>query len=632
MYNRMHLFFEGDKLIAKFKYSDKYNKVLKSFKGYYDGANERWIIPKENLRNLCRKMRQLNYYLHLSKEIQKEFNVNKHGFSKKEIEKKKAWLENHISNAKNCEHFNESKLEMPFPLLDYQRGGIHYAEIKDGRILLGDDMGLGKTIQGIGIAKVYQKDWPVVVVAPASLLLNWRSEFLKWLPNDLKPDEVTVMKNSKMNPTGKVVICSYDYSFKKTVELFQFLGARGVLLVDEAHNIKNSEAKKTQGVLQLAHFVKRVVLMTGTPILNRTEELYTLVHAIAPQDWGSYYDFVYRYCDAVKTKFGLNVNGISNDEELFTKLRETIMCRRLKKDVLKQLPEKRRTTFLLDPNKGLQAKASDILNEQAERIIYYIHESNNDLQMVKSKLLSDKSIDVSDSLFEAYKLSGMAKADALCAWVKEKLDSGLKKIIIFGHHADFLNKVEDSINKINSDIEKKNSRIKEDEDKIIPLGLMRIDGKTSKEKRFQNQNEFQQNPNCNIALLSINAANSGLTLTSSNVVIMGELPWTPGVSRQAEDRVHRIGQKENVDIYYTIAEGTFDGALWNMLRNKSVIASKVLDSGEGDEMEENIDISSGDLLSALIMETFTKMQNGEYDIPKICQKVKKQIEKEEKVN
>ena len=72
MYNRMHLYFEGDKLIAKFRYSDKYNKVLRSFKGYYDGANERWIVPKENLRNLCRKMRQLNYYLLLSKEIQKE--------------------------------------------------------------------------------------------------------------------------------------------------------------------------------------------------------------------------------------------------------------------------------------------------------------------------------------------------------------------------------------------------------------------------------------------------------------------------------------------------------------------------------------------------------------------------------
>jgi SWI/SNF-related matrix-associated actin-dependent regulator of chromatin subfamily A-like protein 1 len=628
MFNRMHLYYEQDKLIAKFNYCDKYNAILRRFKGYYDAANNRWVVDRVNTRNVCKVMRKEKHYLLLSNELQREFNVNRHGFSESEIAKRTEWLDNHISNAKNCVDFDEESLEMPYPLLDYQRGGIHYAELKDGRILLADDMGLGKTIQGIGIAKKYKKDWPVVVVAPASLLLNWRSEFLKWLPNDLKDNEVSVMKNSKMNPFGKVVVCSYDYAFKKTVELYQFLGARGILLVDEAQNIKTLAAKRTGGVINLSHFAKRSVLMTGTPILNRIEELYSLVHAIAPQDWGTYYDFVFRYCNAKKTKFGLVVNGISNDEELQRKLRNTIMCRRLKKDVLKQLPEKRRSTFVLEPDKSLKNQASGIIKDHVERIIYYIDDCNEDLQLVKSKILSDQSVNISDTLFEAYKLSGMAKANSLCAWVKEKIESGLKKIIVFGHHADFLDKVQDSIEKMNVDIEKRNNKEKNDELKIDPLGIMRIDGKTSKDKRFKNQNMFQEDPKCNIALLSINAANSGLTLTASNVVIMGELPWTPGVSRQAEDRVHRIGQKENVDIYYTIAEGTFDGALWNMLKNKSIIASKVLDGGKGDEMEEDIKISSGDLLSALILETHDKIKNGDFDTSKIIKKMKKIIDSE----
>jgi len=149
---------------------------------------------------------------------------------------------------------------------------------------------------------------------------------------------------------------------------------------------------------------------------------------------------------------------------------------------------------------------------------------------------------------------------------------------------------------------------------------MRIDGKTSKDKRFKNQEEFQTDPKCKVALLSINAANSGLTLTSSSTVIMGELPWTPGVSRQAEDRVHRIGQEKNVTIYYTIAEDTFDGSLWNMLQNKSKVASKLLDDGKGDEMLEDIDITSNDLLSCLIVDVNNKIDNGQIDVHKYLEK------------
>jgi SWI/SNF-related matrix-associated actin-dependent regulator 1 of chromatin subfamily A len=629
MFNRMTLAYENNNLIAKFKYSEKYTTVLRMFKGsYFDKPNERWVIPKDYTRQLCREMRKKGY-LELSQDLQKEFNVNNHGFSAKEIEKKELWLKNHISNAVDNKDYDEAALELVYPLLNYQRGGIFYAEEKEGRILLADDMGLGKTIQGIGIAKVYKSDWPVVVVAPASLLLNWRSEFLKWLPKDLTEDDVFVMKNGKMNPKGKIIICSYDYTQKKQTELFQFLGTRGILLVDEAHHIKTFTAKRTVAVVALSHFAKRCVLMTGTPILNRVEELYSIVHAIAPHDWGTYYDFVFKYCDAQKSKFGLMVNGISNDEELFRKLRETIMCRRLKTDVLKQLPEKRRTTLALDSKKSIQNQASAIIEEYVNRIIYYISKNKGNLQSAKSNMLSDNSADVSGGLFEAYRLSGLAKSQALCEWMKEKLEGGVKKLIVFGHHKGFLDTVQETIEQMNVSIENKNKKIKDEDDHSNPFGIMRIDGSTSKDKRFKNQNSFQEDDKCNIALLSINAANAGLTLTAANIVIMGELPWTPGVSRQCEDRVHRIGQKENVNIYYTIADGTFDGALWNMLKNKSMIASKVLDYGKGDEMEENIDVATGDLLSALMLDTYTRMEQGDFDIPKIVKKMSKVIEGEQ---
>ena len=374
--------------------------------------------------------------------------------------------------------------------------------------------------------------------------------------------------------------------------------------------------------------------MTGTPILNRVEEIYTLLNAIDPQDWGDYYDFVFKYCDAQKSKFGLNVGGASNIEELHDKIREQMMCRRLKDDVLKQLPEKRRTTLTLDANKNLVSQTNEIIEHYTKVIVNALHKNEYELNKTKSYILSQSSVDVSDGLFEAYKLTGEAKIEPLCDWIQDKLESGLDKLIIFGHHQDFLDGLQNKIDEINEKIQKANKKVEDrikkskNEEKKAELsdnlkdeiGYMRIDGKTSKDKRFKNQEEFQTDPKCKVALLSINAANSGLTLTSSSTVIMGELPWTPGVSRQAEDRVHRIGQEKNVTIYYTIAEDTFDGSLWNMLQNKSKVASKLLDDGKGDEMLEDIDITSNDLLSCLIVDVNNKIDNGQIDIHKYLEK------------
>ena len=633
MFNRMELKYEGNDLIAKYKFSKKYNQILGKFGGRFSGTDF-WVAPKGNTRLICRAMRQKKYYLKLSEEIQKEFNVDEEGYAKIEREKREKKRLAHFSNATDHVGYDEERLELKYPLLPYQRAGLYYAEQKQGRILLGDDMGLGKTIQGIGIAKIYKADWPVLVVAPASLLLNWRKEFLTWLPKDLNEDEVIVMLKGKDLPRGKVVICSFDYANKRNEELSQYLSVKGILIVDEAHNIKNKDAIRTKAVTALSHFAKRTILMTGTPILNRVEELYSLLNAIDPIRWHDYYEFVFKYCDASKSKFGLYVGGASNVEELHDTIREQMMCRRLKGDVLKQLPSKLRTTLTLDANKNLVNRTNEIMEHYITIIVNALHKTGYELNKAKSAILSDTAIDVSGGLFEAYKLTGEAKIAPLCDWIHDKLENGLEKLIIFGHHADFLNGLQSKIEEINLKIEEKNKKIltkikkaKTEEKKAElsdslheEIGFMRIDGKTSKDKRFRNQEEFQTDPKCKVALLSINAANSGLTLTASSTVIMGELPWTPGVSRQAEDRVHRIGQEKPVTIYYAIAEDTFDGSLWGMLQNKSVIASKLLDDGQGDEMLEDIDVSSADLLSCLIYDTNKRISEGKIDVQKYLKK------------
>ncbi len=622
MYNKLVLSYDKGNLVVTLtnKYLKKHHSFCKAFKGgFLDTIKGAWIIPRFLTREFCREARRKNLYLSLSLEIQKEFNVNQDGYSQKEIQKLKEWLENHESNQKDDLGFDESILEMPFPLLKYQRAGISYFSKKsrNGRGLLADDMGLGKTIQGIGLAKFYKKDWPVVVVAPASLLLNWKKEFVKWLPKDLTEDDVYVMKNGKMNPRGKVTICSFNYTIKKADKLAQYLSGRGVVLVDEAHNIKNIEAQRTQAVIKLAHSSKRYLAMTGTPLLNRPEELFSILHSIDPVEWHSYRNFMFDYCDAqevnIKNRRCLLSTGVSNDNVLFKKLRDTLMCRRLKKDVLTQLPPKRRYTLSLDANVNEVNQTQEYLELYREIICYGLVNNDYDLEKTKRFVLSERTIDAGKGLFEAYQLTGRSKIKPLCQWLEDKIGGELNKVIIFGHHAKFLDALQTQIDGIN---EKKKKGDK-------PIGYMRIDGQTSKEKRFANQEKFQNDEDCNVAILSINAANSGLTLTAASVLIMGELPWTPGVSRQAEDRVHRIGQLNDVDIYYTIADNTLDGALWEMLQNKSMIASNILDNGEGDEMQEDIQMTSTDLLTAFLLQVNNEIKTGKIDVNKYAKDYEK---------
>lgn len=619
MYNKLHLKYENDKLIVNFtnKYTTKYHDLCKKLWGKFH--QDHYIFSKTTTRDLCRKARELNYYLDLSIEIQQEFGVDKNGYSKKEIDKRNHWFENHESNRKDDPDFPEELLEMPHPLLPYQRAGISYftTDDRNGRGLLADDMGLGKTIQGIGFAKWYKKDWPCVVIAPASLLLNWKKEFVKWLPKDVSEDEVSVMKKGKDTPYGKVTICSFNYVIKNEQKLSQFLGVKGVVVVDEAHNIKNLEAQRTQAIVKLAHKAKRYLPMTGTPLLNRPVELFSILHSIDPLNWNDYEKFVFDYCDGQRIKIqrgkrqttALLANGISNHIELFKLLREKYMCRRLKKDVLTQLPPKRRYTLSLDANTKEVNQTKEYLELYRSIICKGLIENDYDLEKTKRFVLSEKTIDAGEGLFQAYQLTGRSKIKSLCSWIKDKIDAEAGKIIIFGHHEEFLNKLQEEVEKI-------------DDAKYI-----RIDGKTNKDKRFHYQEEFQNNPDCKIALLSIGAANSGLTLTSSSIVVMGELPWTPGVSRQAEDRVHRIGQENDVEIYYTIADDTLDGAIWEMLKNKSEMASSILDNSQGDEMQEDIIMSSNDLLTSILIQTKQMIDDNLIDPIEYSDKYKKSINK-----
>jgi len=597
-----------------FHFSDKIKNLIKttgSARWFDSGTVKYWYIPRHDTLKLITIIKRAKVAIEIEKDMQVEFGLSKRGKTQEEIDERKRIKANDPSYAVSAElDTSYLNLREGWDLYPYQKAGLLYALSKNGRILLGDDMGLGKTPQGIAMAQHYKKDWPLVIIAPASLLFNWKKEILQWLP-EIKEDDINIIKNGKMMPSRMITIASYDYAVKKENELKDYLGIRGILLIDEAHNMKTPEAKRTQALMRICHVVKRLAIITGTPFLSRPKEAWSLLNAIDPfyEEWKDQKEFELKYCEASVIKMGkrhiYQANGAANIEEFHDKVRERVMVRRLKTDggVLDQLPPKRRVTQYLEVDGEHKDNVEKLTLEITYRVMRaYKEHGGNNLRKLKQEVLAAATAEgAEDDIFKAYGLTGLAKVDAICEWLSEKLDDSDAKFIVFGHHKKFLQGISDTLDK---------KKIK----------YMKIDGSTSKEKRFNNTEDFQNKPEIRVAVLSIQAASVGLTLTAASEVVMGEFPWTPALAQQAECRAHRNGQKELVNCYYMIANNTIDGYLWNMLSKKSETSSLMLDGGDGDEMEEEINMETGDILDSIILSVHQGIENGDLDLENIPEK------------
>ena len=577
---------------TEFSFSDRIKDLVKSAGSARWYPNDKyWYINRNKTLTLINIMKREGIVLDLDTDIQKDFNLSSRGKTKEELEERKIKRANDPSYAIDAV-FDTTYLKFRegFDLYPYQRAGLVYMLSKNGRVLLGDDMGLGKTPQGIAMARHYQSDWPLVVIAPSSLVLNWKKEIMLWLP-DIKSSDITVIKKGSQKPSGLITIASYDYATKQENAIKNYLGLRGVLLVDEAHNMKNPDAKRTKSLMSICHVVKRLAIITGTPFLSRPKEAWSLLNSINPSEleWSNQKEFELKFCEGKVIKIGkkhvYSANGAANIEYFHDVIREKVMIRRLKTDdgVLDQLPDKRRVTQYLDIDGNARTDLDSITQDISYRVMNAYSKYGKNLRELKKIVLEEATaVGAEDDIFKAYKLTGIAKVEQICEWLSDKLDGSNAKFIVFGHHKDFLSGICDTL-----------SRKK--------IDFMKIDGATSKEKRFANTERFQSDPTCRVAVLSIQAASVGLTLTAASEVVMGEFPWTPALAQQAECRAHRNGQKELVTCYYMIANNTIDGFLWNMLSKKSVVSSLMLDGGDGDEMEEDINIDTGDILDSIIL-------------------------------
>ncbi|KAM3607867.1 uncharacterized protein V6R79_015411 [Siganus canaliculatus] len=279
-------------------------------------------------------------------------------------------------------------------LMPFQKEGVNFAVSRQGRLLLADDMGLGKTVQAICIAAYYRSEWPLLVVAPSSVRFTWAEAFRRWLPS-LSPDCINVVVKARDNlQAGLVNIISYDLLSR--IDKQPTGKAFGVLIMDESHFLKNIKTARCKAALPLLKAAKRVILLSGTPAMSRPAELYTQILAVRPTLFPRFHDFGTRYCDAKQLTWGWDYSGSSNLGELKLLLEESLMLRRLKPDVLSQLPAKQRkvVTVTIDGintriRAALSAAAKQLArgshNKKEEKealLVFYNHTAEAKLQAI----------------------------------------------------------------------------------------------------------------------------------------------------------------------------------------------------------------------------------------------------------
>ena len=422
------------------------------------------------------------------------------------------------------------------------------------RFILADDMGLGKTTSTI-IAALETGAKKILIICPASLKINWEREIANYTDRS-----VYIAEGKKFSTESDFVIVNYDilknfHDPKDKENSLLFKSEFELVVLDEAHMVSNAQAQRTKIINSYVKTIKRVWLLTGTPMTSRPMNYYNLLNIIespVAQNWMAY---AIRYCQGYQFTAGnrkvWNVTGASNLEELRDRTSKQIL-RRLKEEVL-DLPDKIITPVYL----RLKSKEyEDLMGEYYEWFDKNSNESSS-LTVQFSKLMKVR------------KVISNEKVKQTIEFVENIIDQG-KKVIIFTNFTDTLQTIYQHFGK----------------------QAVYLDGSCNKVQRQFAVDQFQDNEKITVFVGNLKAAGVGLTLTSAEAVIMNDLSFVPAEHAQAEDRAYRYGQKNNVLVYYPLFENTIEGAVYDILNHKKKIISTVM----GDEISENV----GDVVEEIL--------------------------------
>jgi SWI/SNF-related matrix-associated actin-dependent regulator of chromatin subfamily A-like protein 1 len=445
---------------------------------------------------------------------------------------------------------------------DYQIDGVTFLESVNGQGMLNDDMGIGKTIQAIGYAKLHPEIRPILVICPASIKLNWAYEIKKWLNED-----AYILSGEKPEPIlqkgFKWYIINYDilaYNIIQTdpknnkarivdiegwINKLPELNIRGII-VDEFQFISNTASLRTRAVTKAKKtlFPKMFIGLSGTPMRNRPADLFPMLSLLNPLLFSNRWKYLWRYCGPKNNGFGWTFTGATNTEELHDKI-SPMMIRRVKSDVLKELPPKQKIIVPMELN-GLDE--DEYLKADREFIAWLKENTKN-------------GINVQTQVEKLKQLAYLAKRNSIIQWISDYLSSG-NKLVVFTYHKKALADIYSQFKKI----------------------AVTLDGSTPAKDRKEIVDRFQKDDKIKLFIGQIQAAGIGITLTAANACAFAEFGYSPFDHEQAEDRINRIGQNaDSITAYYLLNEDSIEKDIMDLLTMKYNNVSKVLDGKSNDD-------------------------------------------------
>ena len=416
-----------------------------------------------------------------------------------------------------------SKSDFCGELMDFQKEGFSFLLLHD-RCLLADEMGLGKTVQAIAcIAEV--KSFPVLVVPPPHLVLNWEHELRRFLRIHGTTPRIHIIHGLAPYPLPEADVYIMHYlllrGWKKVIPALPFR----VLILDEVQELRHSGTEKYSAASLLSDHCDRVIGLSGTPIYNEGGEIWNVINILDFQFLGSWESFSREWC----TGYGNRI--VAKPDILGSYLkREGLMLRRTKADVLSELPPKRRLVQTLDWNDAMYRKLM-------EPVIPLLYQWKNPSELTAGqRSLLEQSISQ-----QARQATGIAKAPFVCQFVRAMLEGGERVLLFAHHHAVF-------------DLYMK---------ELAAYHPGMITGRETIQEKAAAADRFLQDQT-RLLCISLRSA-SGLNLQHATCVVFGELDWSPAVHAQAEDRAHRIGQTDSLLCYYLVSPGGSDALMQEAL-------------------------------------------------------------------
>ncbi len=566
--------------LLTYPYCPKTNAEVKSIGGWWNSSRRAFAVPKYKAKLLAPLLQQYSFELDEATKAEiaafVEPQSRPHGVP------------------------TQTTLTLPDPvvvpthntLMPFQAAGVKQL-VKWQSGFLADEPGLGKTTQSLH-AMVALNAFPLLILCPASLKLNWAREVRTWFN---RPSQILEGEQAQVI-TEQIVIANFDIvcvpqpapepppahlnarqrkqwiaKHKPPVEILPHFLTAGFtgLICDEAHYLKSGDAKRTKAVAMLANTIPHKLLLSGTPAKSRPNELIEPLKILGVFEsiFGSWVQYVTRYCAAERTKFGWNIQGASHLSELHERLTATCMVRRTKEEVLPQLPSKTHAVELIaiTNRKEYTQAEQDIagwMRDHAHsdpRFLTELEDMTAEEREEATKVHVDRRVSVARraaafvKLATLKRLAARGKMAAVIEWVHDFLESG-EKLLLFAHHHEFV------------------------EELVRIFHCPAVFGKTTHKQ--ENVDQFQEG-SATLLVCNLQTGGVGFNIDSCSHVAFLEYPWGPSELSQCVDRIHRMTQKKQIVAHYFVAERTIDEAILRTIESKRKVVDVIHDGATEDK-------------------------------------------------